>query len=362
MIQYLIRLMEVCALVMILLPGGTQAQTQAQTKLTYSTFYNTKEFFEISARYFMDEVTKRTNGRVSFETYYNQTLLKAADTLPGLAKGAADIAVSVPYGFNPREFPISGVALPFISENPIASTKAFRDLLAGTPAMQKEFERNNMKYLWSIGTGENTLWTRKPIRKMEDLQGARIRSILGIADALKVLGAVPVSVPWVEALELMQRGGVEGVSTTPFHQSAVAGTLDVASYGSNGGRMGNYGVLVWGMNLDTWKKLDDTTKRIVEEVSMAIPDYYLSRYNKEVDVAVAAVKASKVQYIHLDDAEVNRWKEKAAPVIFQRWIDFAKGTGVDCQKLLDDFVALVRKHEKTTSYVTGFDRLRAQAK
>jgi len=345
----------VCLGVLVLSSQGAFAQ---QRKLTYATFYSTNEFYEISAKHFMEEITKRTNGRITFEPYYSGTLLKPAEISQGLSRGVADVAVGVPAAFNPREFPLSGVVLPFITENPMAATRAFMELYGATPALQQEFQRNNQRLLWVLASGENSLWTNKPIRSLEDLRGARIRSVLGVADVLRELGATPVGVPWVEALELMQRGGVEGVSATPFNQAAVAGTLDMASYASNGGRMGVYAIVTWSMNLDTWKSLDAETQKIVSEVAAGASQYYFERYDEDVNKAVAAVRASNVKYVHLDDGEVNRWTERGRPFLHGRWVDATRNPAIDPRRLLEDYTALVKKYEQSAPYVTGLDRLR----
>lgn len=335
------------------------ATAQDQRTLSYATFYGTAEFYEISATRFMEQVTERTNGAIQWETYYGGTLLKPAEITPGLGRGVADMAVGVPAGFNKDQWPLTGVVLPFMTENPMAATYAFEELYETTPELQAEFETNNVKFLWALASGENSLWTNKAINTLDDLRGARIRSVLGVADALIELGATPVSVPWVEALELMQRGGVEGVSATPFNQASTAGTLDMATHASNGGRMGVYAVVIWGMNLDKWNELEPETQTIMEEIAAGIPEFYFERYDAEVDKAVEAVKASQVEYVHLDDAEVARWQDIAKPAIEQRWLDASGGHGIEPAALLEKFKGLVEKYENEYDYTPGFDRLSA---
>jgi len=344
------------ALMCSVLTAGATAQEAR--KLTYASFYGSNDFYETSSKYFMDEVTRRSGGRIQFETYYGGSLLKTADMSPGLSRGVADMAVAVPAAFNPREFPLSGVVLPFISENPKAVTYAFAKLYETSPELQEEYRRQNQKLLWAIGSGENSLWTNKPIERLEDLKGARVRAIIGVADALKALGGTPISIPWVEALELVQRGGAEGVSGTPFNQAVVTKVHEMAPYGSNSGRMGSYTIVTWGLNLDTWNSFDAETKRIFEEVSGSVIDQYFSLYEAEVDRAVDMALKSEAKIVHIDDAESQRWAEIARPVVHKKWIDSVRGKTKDPEKLLADFVSLVRQYEAEYPYKPGFDRLR----
>ena len=346
------------ALVASLLSGiGLGAAAQEKRELTYATFYGSNDFYETSSKYFMDEVTRRTDGLITFQPYYGGSLLKTTEMSTGLSKGAADIGAAVPAAFNPREFPLSGVVLPFISENPPAVTQAFADLYRTNADLQQEYERNNQRLLWALGSGENTLWTNKPVKAQDDLKGSRIRAIIGLADAFKALGGTPISIPWVEALELVQRGGAEGVSGTPFNQAIQTKVFDMAPYGSNGGRMGVYTLVTWSMNLDTWKSLDEETRRIMEEVARSVPGQYFGKYEADVDQAVAAARAAKVKYVPMDEQEAARWKAIAQPVVNQKWMEAAARQTKDPAGLLEQFTGLVRKYEAQIPYTTGFDRL-----
>lgn len=333
------------------------ATAQESRKLTYATFYGPNEFYETSAKYFMDEVTKRTNGKIVFQPYYGGSLLKTAEMSTGLGKGAADFAAAVPAAYNPREFPLTGVIMPFVSENPIAVTYAFAEL-AKTPELQQEYLRNNQKLLWALASGENSLWSNKPIRTASDLKGARIRAIIGVADGIKALGGTPISIPWVEALELVQRGGAEGVSGTPFNQAVSTKVYEMAPYLSNSGRMGVYTPVTWSINLDTWKSLDANTQKVMEQVSAEAVKKYFEGYKLEHAKSVEQARTAKLTYVHMDEKEAERWKAVALPEIQKKWADIAKASGVkDPVGVFNKFVPLVRKYEKEYPYKTGFDQL-----
>lgn len=340
---------------------GLSAAAQEKRQLTYATFYGSTDFYETSSKYFMEEVTRRTDGRITFQPYYGGSLLKTAEMSAGLSKGAADIGAAVPAAFNPREFPLSGVVLPFISQNPPAVTKAFAELYEVNPELQREYERNNQHLLWALGSGENTLWTNKPIKTQEDLKGSRIRAIIGLADAFRALGGTPISIPWVEALELVQRGGAEGVSGTPFNQAIQTKVFDMAPYASNGGRMGVYTLVTWSINLDTWKSLDEDTRRIMQEVARSVPEQYFAKYDADVEQAVQAARKAQIKYVPMDEAEVARWKEIAQPAVNEKWLQVAARQSKDPAKLLEQFTQLVRKYEAQIPYTPGFDRLQQSA-
>jgi len=162
--------------------GAASAQTVR--KLTYATYIPDTFAMTKADIWFMDEVTKRTNGRITFEKYYSGSLLKASDILPGVASGAADIGNSVPSAYNRQDYPLSNITLPFVTTRVDSMTRAFKDLYDSNPQFRKEYESRGLKLLYAPAYGENTIWSTKEIAKPADVKGLRVRAVLAIGDAL----------------------------------------------------------------------------------------------------------------------------------------------------------------------------------
>src|SRR5690625_7049033 len=126
---------------------------QAQTKIKYGAYHTANETFIKEITQMMDNITARTDGEIVFEPYYAGSLLKAQDLYPGLARGAVDMVTSAPQAFNTRDYPLTGVVLPFMSDNPLATTMAFKDWAEANPEVGEEFARNGAHLLsgWSLG-------------------------------------------------------------------------------------------------------------------------------------------------------------------------------------------------------------------
>jgi TRAP-type C4-dicarboxylate transport system substrate-binding protein len=93
---------------------------QAQIKLVFSTYVPDTYSVTACDGFFMDEVSKRTGNKVTFERYYAGSLLNAVDTVPGIGRGAADFGMGFPGGYNRAQYPISNILMPFITDSPIA--------------------------------------------------------------------------------------------------------------------------------------------------------------------------------------------------------------------------------------------------
>jgi TRAP-type C4-dicarboxylate transport system substrate-binding protein len=329
--------------------------------LKVASNYPATSLFSRVQQHYMDLVTKKTDGKVTFEWFYGSVLLKAPDVFPGISRGVVDIGYTVPSAFNPREYPLSDITLPFITENPGAASMAFRDWYAENPAVQNEFKRNNVHMLLTLPAAENVLWSMKKVTKAEDLKGMRIRTLMGPGDALTAMGATAVTVPYTDAIDLLSRGGVDAISTTPFEQGVIDGLPNMVNYLSPAARMGIFAAVITGINLETWQSFPKSLQSIFTDSANEALMFYVKEQSKEADRSVdILLKSTKVEVVPMDPAEEKRWREMSQEAINKKYIEKARRVGADGQALIDSYVALVRKYEKEYPYVTGIDRYMAK--
>ncbi|WP_169385121.1 TRAP transporter substrate-binding protein DctP [Ahrensia kielensis] len=333
------------------------ALAQEQVKLRYASLYSSTDFYEVAAKYFIDEVTRRTNGNVTFETYYGGSLLKARELSPGVTAGATDIAVTVPGAFEPEQFPLTGVLLPYVTSNPYATTSAFKEMYENGDELKAEFDKYNQHLLFAMGSGENTLWTNKEVRTPADLKGQRIRVTLGVADALAALGATPVGIPWSEALDLIQRGGVDGVSATPFDQAVKTGLADIIPYVSDAGGSGSYAVVTVVMNKQKWEALDENTRAVMEEVADEMAGHYVDELDKEVETMVEKLSSSpEVTVVEISDEEAEAWSGPGFEAAYDVWKGRAAGSVDDPDAFFERYRDIVEQKATERPYVSGIER------
>jgi TRAP-type C4-dicarboxylate transport system substrate-binding protein len=331
----------------------------AQVTLTYATYFNSNDPLVQVDTWFMEEVEKRTNGNVTFDTYFSGTMLGGPDIYPGLTRGAIDVGMSVPAAFQPSEYVLSNVTLPYITDNSVAVTYAFNQLLQQSDALQKEYANQNIKLFYALGFSENEIWSNSPIHNAEDLKELRIRSVMSIANALEMLGAVPVSMGFGDSVSALQRQVIDGFSSAPFLSSISVGIQDVAPYVSDGGGMGVYAVSSTGINLDKWNSIPSKDQEIIEQVISEIPDHYAKLIDPLVEEGIVKLKeAGKTQVIRMSDDEKARIRGIVAEPLWNAWLDRVKSSGVtaDGQEFLNSYRQLVEKAQNENSYVPALDR------
>lgn len=339
---------------------GLPAQGFAQIKLTYATYISDVYSTTKSELWFMDEVEKRTNKQIVFERYLSGSLLKASDLFPGLQRGAADLVSGAPTAYNRKQYPLANVTLPFMTDHPDVVTKAFTELLASNADLRREFESKNAKILFARGYTENTLWTRVPVATAEDFKGKKIRAVLAIADALEKLGTVTVNMSFPDAVEGVERGIVDGMSSTPFDSAASAGLQEITKFGSDGGRMGVYAANIFAMNQKRWDSLSKEHQKIISEVAAEATVYATKLQDEEVQKAAEKICAAKgkLKLNLFSDAEAAKVRAIAQKPIQDDWFKWvSEASKVDGPKLLAEYAALIGKYEPTSTYVPGFQRV-----
>lgn len=329
----------------------------AETTISYTTYFNSSDPLVQMDRWFMDEVTKRTDGEVVFDTYLGGAMLGGPDIFPGLSRGAADMGMSVPAAFQPDTYILTNVTLPYITDNSVAVTYAFNELLAESEPLRQEYEQQNVKMLYGLGFSENLVWSNTPVRTAEDFEGMRIRSVMSIASALDMLGAVPVQMGFGDAVGALQRKVIDGFSSAPFLTSISVGLQDFAPYVSDAGGMGVYAVSSTGINMDIWNGLSPEIQQVIEEVVADIPDHYASVMDDLVEDGVKALHdAGETEVIVMSEEETAKIRDTVSQTLWDSWIEKVDASSQDGEAFLARYTELVEQAEANQDYIPGLSR------
>ncbi|MFU8864261.1 MAG: TRAP transporter substrate-binding protein DctP [Rhodobacterales bacterium] len=328
----------------------------AQVSLSYATYFPANDPLVQVDRWFMEQVEERTSGAIKFEQYLGGAMLGGPEIYPGLSRGAVDLGMSVPAAFQANEYILSNVTLPYVTNDSTAVTYAFNQLLQETPALVQEYENQNIKLLYGLGFSENNIWSNTPIRTLEDMSGMRIRSVMSIADALNILGAVPVSMAFGDAVSAVQRGVIDGMSSAPFLTTVGFGAHEFVPFVSDGGGMGVYAVSSTGINLDVWSGLSSEHQAVIEEIVSEIPDFYTDLMNVLVGEAVDAVKEAGItEVIIMSDEEKARVRDAVVDPLRANWFERAQAADLDGEAFFERYNELVQESASSRNYVPGLE-------
>ncbi|MCL4553117.1 MAG: TRAP transporter substrate-binding protein [Candidatus Marsarchaeota archaeon] len=154
-----------------------------------------------------NEVEKRTGGKVKITIYPGATLMPPQQTYDGITKEVADIGYGI-FAYHRGRFPLMEVIdLPLGYKNPAVPTKLINELYKKF----KPKELDDVKVLFLEAHGPGIMSTKKPVAKLEDVKGMKIRAHGVSARILTALGATPIGLPITDTYDALSKGVVEGL-------------------------------------------------------------------------------------------------------------------------------------------------------
>jgi TRAP-type C4-dicarboxylate transport system substrate-binding protein len=295
----------------------------------------------------LEEVEKRSQGRIKFQYYFSASLLPAKETVIGVKSGVADIAIASG-AYEPGKLPLSTVtSLPMTGTRFYSSAMAIADIVE-IPEFKAELDKYNMQYLSFYQNSSYGLWMVKPFRSLADLKGKKIRAVAEHASLLKDLGAVPVSMVVTETYSALERGTVDGTLANPIFAFDYKFVEVSPNYYSM--MFGNVGYLLC-VNKDSWKKIPPDIQKMFtelrEEAARIGHDIYETAGEKNLEQAQAKGTITIVNPSAAENAHV---RQVAKDTIWKEWVEKMNKRGLPGQKVLDGYLQALDKWEAKSPF------------
>lgn len=329
---------------MLLSCGLSSASAQQTIKLTIAASHpTTLPWVGLMSTQFVPEVNKRVAAlnkgyKIEWREAYGGQLYKANATLSSVEQGVTDIGW-VFHNLEAAKMPLSqfGTVTPFTTDDVRILLDVANEMNEKLPALQKEWDRNNMVFLGATGVDTYHLFSKNPIATYADLKGRKISAPGSIGLWLKGSGAVPVDGSLASYYTDIQSGVSEGTISiaTGILPSKI---YEVAPYITTV----NIGALYIGgmaMNKDSYAKLPPEVQEIVKEVgkeySKALGDTLMQRYEGALRtmVEVGAKQTPPVRVTSMSAGEREKWV-KSMPNLAADWVkaNASKGPARDIVK------------------------------
>jgi TRAP-type C4-dicarboxylate transport system substrate-binding protein len=291
----------------------TRAETTAASKVINLKFNNyfppLSEQSKLSEK-FIQEIEKRTDGRVKITYYPGGSLLSGPATADGVTKGVVDIGY-ISLVFTMGRYPlIEACSLPLSYPSAWVGSHVVNDFYRRYKP--KEFDK--LHTLFFNSCGPSVLFSKKAVYKLEDLEGVKARAIGRAGVIFKNLGGSPAAVPTGEVYDAMVKGVLDG----GYYPLEAGMTWKIA----NGARsvtlcwpVGDVYTFCLGMNKNSWNKLPQDIQKIFDEVSEAYEEKFALMWNR-IDIEGQKYASQRgLELIDLSPEEAKRWKSVTQPVI-----------------------------------------------
>ncbi|NLF21546.1 MAG: TRAP transporter substrate-binding protein [Lentisphaerae bacterium] len=304
-------------------------------RLTYSVFFPPTHVQAREAVQWAEAVEQRTGGRVKIDVFAGGTLSKAEQCYQGVKDGISDIGMSC-LAYTRGRFPLlEGLDLPVGYPDGLAATRIANELAAKyQPA---EIQDTHLLYLHAHGPG--ILASKRPVRRLEDLKGMKVRATGLSAKIVELLGGAAVGMPQPETYEALQKGVVEATlcpveTLKGWKQAEVVGAVTDTSI------IGYSTAMFVTMNQARWDSLPPDVQAVFTEVSAEWIDRHGAAWQVADADGQALVAELGRETITLPPDEQTRWQEAVRPVL-QGYVEQAATQGLPGQAFLDDLQRLV---------------------
>jgi TRAP-type transport system periplasmic protein len=329
------------AIAAMLVVGVAAPPAPAQTTLTMSSWVSPQHHLTATVlQGWAAEVEKATNGRVKF-TMLPKHPSAPPGTFDAVREGLVDLSY-VTASYTPARH-----ILPLMPELPGAGETSLVNSVAYSRIHWKYFQKvgeyKGVKLLGVFTHGPGQMFTKKPVNGIGDVQGLKIRTGGGVAEAVaKALGASAFVKPAPESYELLKSGVADGVffpmeSIVSFKLETV---LEQATLFPGGMYSSAFGFF---MNEDKWNKLPRADQEAIEKISGEHIARLAGKSWDEADArGLEALKKSGVKIVNASPELAAEVKKRSAPIV-DDWIKQASAKGVDAARILAEFREELKK-------------------
>jgi TRAP-type C4-dicarboxylate transport system substrate-binding protein len=297
--------------------------TAKAVELNYANIFPAPHTNTLLAVEWGKEVEKRTKGAVKINVFPGATLAPADQTYDAVVKGIADVGMTV-LSYTKGRFPLMEVI-----DMPLGYTSGYQATKL-INAFYEKFQPKELadtKVMYLMGHGPGIVHTtKKPVEKLEDLKGLKIRCSGTSAKVVSHLGATPVAMPMTETYDALQKGVAEGV-VCPMEALKGWKLGELVKYtATNLGSAYSLGFIVT-MNKQKWDSIPPDAQKIIEEINKE----WIEKHGKNwdaIDVAGTEFAKSKgVKITKLSPAEDAKWAELVKPVL-EEYVAAMKAKGL----------------------------------
>ncbi len=198
--------------------AGLAAPASAQgIELKYAHQSSPSHPFHLAGQRFAEELSKRSNGRMTARIFPAAQLGSAQKALEGILLGNVDLTpagTALLASFVPD---LNALNMPFLLRDAAHFDKALGADSPATKEIVAMASARGYRYLCMYTAGERHFITKRPVRTMDDLKGLKVRSAENPAyiAAFSAFGTNPVALAYPELYGALQTGVIDGADAAP---------------------------------------------------------------------------------------------------------------------------------------------------
>ena len=278
----------------------------------------------------------RTGGKMKIQNFFDASLGGDLAAIQQLRTGTLDIAVTSPSYFTGMIPAAALWDLPFFFANEKEADaaldgkagKVLADKLPGVGVVPLTY--------YEVGF-RHTTNSKHPIRRMEDLQGVKVRSSQSpvVLDTFKALGGFAVAMPFAEVYSALENKTIDGqensiglVETSKFHE--VQKYLSLTQH--------QFGPAMMIHSKPLFDKLSPQEQAVLRDCAQGSRESQRANNRKQMQEALVRMKAKGLVVNEIAPAEMERMRAAVRPVQEK----YLKDIGADMTAAVEEDLKRVR--------------------
>jgi TRAP-type C4-dicarboxylate transport system substrate-binding protein len=194
-----------------ILAAGFVSAAQAQ-KWDMPTPYSDGEFHTKNVVAFVADVKQASGGKLDIVVHSNGSLIKHPDILRAVSTGQVPIAEFLLGQFGNEDPIFAADNVPFVAAGYDAAWKFYQ---AQKPYLEKHLAKRGLKLLYSVAWPGQGIYSKEPLKSVEDLKGTKFRTYSPMTARLaELLGASPTVVQVPEVPQMFATGAIQAMITS----------------------------------------------------------------------------------------------------------------------------------------------------
>ena len=328
----------VVALTLALTAGAAHEAPAEEIKLRFAQITPAAHpYYSHISQPWAQEIEKRTQGRVKITLYPAGALVAGNVMYKSTVSGITDIGTSS-FGWERGRHPLMSA---FTYVPGFNSAKTAVKVANETVAKIKPKELSDTHLLFIHACAPMHIWSKRPVRTLEDLKGLEVRAAGPTGKLVKYLGGVPISATQGQAYEMLSKGIVKASISSldvlkGFRQAEVVKHVTLAYF--------HVAPFFVSMNRDKWSSLPPDIQEVFTQVSQEYIDIAGGVWDRASAAGLEYAKEQGLEIIELPDQERARWHAAYAPLRDEYVKDMA-AKGLDGKGFLETIEAVTKKYQ-----------------
>lgn len=299
----------------LLLAGATSAMAAdiKERTIKYAVIYDIKHPHGLGAQKFADLVAQRSDNKIKVKVYPNAALGGEVAIISAMQGGTVEMSAMATSQLVGVIKDFAALDLPFLFGNEKEVDRVVEGPV-GKAFLDKMPEKGIIGLSWFEHGFRNLTNSRRPVTKLEDVQGLKIRveqNAVAI-DTWNMLGTNAVPMPFPELYGALEQKAVDG-QENPFSTVDSAKFYEVQKFLSI--TKHKYTPLVLTLSKKFWDQLSADEKKLIQDAAIEAAVYQRKANRDLNEQYLQSLKKTGMQINEIPAAELARMRTKVQPVV-----------------------------------------------